>query len=84
MGFLFDILSAPVLGPFKTAIWLAELVHDQAENELYSPEKIRSQLMELELRLDLGQISEEQYTEVEDLLLERLKIARQRLSERSE
>jgi hypothetical protein len=39
---------------------------------------VRGQLMEMELRLDLGEISEEEYLEVEEVLLERLRIIRER------
>jgi hypothetical protein len=78
MGFLTDLLTFPVLGPIKGVIWIAEKVNEQVEKELYDEEKVRGQLMEMELRLDLGEISEEEYLEVEEVLLERLRIIRER------
>ena len=84
MGWLTDLLTFPVSAPVKTMLWVAETLTEQAENELYSADKIRAQLTELELKLDLGEISESEYEEVEEILLERLKIARQRLAERGE
>jgi len=78
MGFLTNLLTFPVTGPIKGIIWIAEKVAEQAESELYNEEKVRGQLMELELRYDLGEISEEEYLEAEKALLERLKMIRER------
>ena len=78
MGFLIDLLTFPVLGPIKGVIWIAEKVAEQAEKELYDEDAVRGQLMELELRYDLGEISEEEYLEAEEALLERLRIIRER------
>ena len=78
MGFLVDLLAFPVMGPVKGLMWIAEKVAEQADNEIYNPGKIRGQLMELELRLDLGEITEEAYLEVEEILLERLRVVQER------
>jgi hypothetical protein len=82
MGILANILTFPVSGPLNTVLWLAETLLEQAENELYSPEQIRRALTELELRLDMGEIDETTYEAAEEQLLERLRIARQRIAER--
>lgn len=78
MGFLIDLLTLPVMGPIKGVIWVAEKVAEQAEKELYDEEAVRGQLMELELRYDLGDLSEEEYLEAEEALLERLRVIRER------
>jgi hypothetical protein len=78
MGFLTNLLTFPVLGPIKGVIWIAEKVDEQVEKELYDEDKVRGQLMEMELRLDLGEINEEEYLEAEEVLLERLKVIRER------
>jgi hypothetical protein len=80
MGFLFDLLTFPVTGPIKGVVWIAEKVAEQAELEFFSEDKIRGQLMELELRYDLGEIGKEEYLAAEDILLERLRAARDRQS----
>jgi hypothetical protein len=80
MGFLFDLLTFPVTGPIKGVVWIAEKVAEQAEQEFFSEDKIRGQLMELELRYDLGEIGKEEYLAAEDILLERLRAARDRQS----
>lgn len=78
MGFLIDLLTFPVMGPIKGVTWIAEKVAEQAEKELYDEDAVRGQLMELELRYDLGEISEEEYLEAEEALLERLRVIRER------
>jgi len=78
MGFLTNLLTFPVMGPIKGVMWIAEKVDEQVEKELYDEDAVRGKLMELELRLDLGEISEEEYLEAEEALLEWLRIIRER------
>jgi hypothetical protein len=73
MGPLGSLLTFPLTGPLRGLLWVAEQLHDQARRELYDPERIRRQLVELELQLDLGQISEEAYEAAETALLEQLR-----------
>ena len=75
---LFELLSFPVLGPIRGTIWIGEKVLEQAEHELYSEEAVRGKLVELELALDLGEITEQEYLAAEEVLLERLRIIRER------
>jgi len=77
MGFLIDLLTFPVMGPIKGLVWIAKKVAEQAENELYNADKVRGQLVELELRLDLGEITEQEYLAAEEILLERLRVIRE-------
>ena len=77
MGILFDLLSFPVTGPLKGLLWIAEKVKDQAEGEIYNEDNIRGQLMELELHLDLGEITEDEYMAAEEELLARLRVIRE-------
>jgi hypothetical protein len=78
MGPLGSLLTVPVTGPLRGLLWLAEQLRDQAERELFDPDRIRQQLTELELQLDLGQISEEEYEAAETALLEQLRHLRER------
>ncbi len=73
MGILTDLLTFPVSGPINGVLWIADKLLEQAENEMYDEGKVRATMMELELKLDLGEISEEDYLEAEEILLERLK-----------
>jgi len=70
---LFKLLTLPVSGPLSGTQWLAEKIAEQAEQQYYNPEVVQAQLMQLELQLDLGQITEEAYMAQEELLLARLK-----------
>jgi hypothetical protein len=83
VGILSTILTLPVTGPINTVLWLAETLAERAEDELYSPDKIRAQLTELELRFDMGELDEETFYAAEDALLARLRVSRQRLAERA-
>ena len=78
MGLLFDILAFPLMGPIKGISWIAEKIVEQADKELYSEDAIRGKLLELELRFDMGEISEEDYTALEENLLKLLRTARER------
>jgi hypothetical protein len=78
MGLLMNLLTFPVTGPIKGLVWIAETIQDEADKQFFSEESIRAQLMELEMKIDLGEISEDVYTEAETMLLQRLKIARDR------
>ncbi len=60
MAFLFDDL----------VVWI---VKDMAEEELYgNKEKINEQLLSLQTKLDMGEITEEQYQREEEELLKKL------------
>jgi hypothetical protein len=78
VGFLFKLLTLPVTGPFQGVIWIAEKLVEQVDKELYDEDKVRGQLMELELHFDMGEIGEEEYLAAEDVLLARLKVIRER------
>jgi hypothetical protein len=73
MGMLIDLLTLPLTGPINGTIWIAEKLLEQAENEMYDEGKVRAKLMEMEMLLDLGDISEETYMAAEEELLERLR-----------
>jgi hypothetical protein len=78
MGMLAKILCFPVTAPLDSVLWVAEQLTEQAERELYSPERVRRQLAELELMLDMGQIGEAEYEAAEEELLDRLRQIRDR------
>jgi Gas vesicle protein G len=77
MGILGSILAAPVAGPIQGLLWLARMIEEQANAELYDEERIRGELTELELALDLKQIDVAEYEAREELLLQRLREARE-------
>ncbi|MCX6054961.1 MAG: gas vesicle protein GvpG [Chloroflexi bacterium] len=84
MSLLLDLLTFPVTGPVKGITWIAKKISEQADSVLYSEDSIRGKLLELELQLDMGEISEQDYDLQEENLLSMLKIARERRASESE
>ena len=70
-----------LLAPLKGLIWLGRKINDVAEKELYDEERIKEKLMELQLRLELEEISEEEYHKQEKELLARLDAIRKAKAE---
>lgn len=67
--FLLDDL---LLAPLKSVIWLGKKINEIVEKELFDEERIKEKLMELQLKFELEQMSEEDYNTKEKELLERL------------
>lgn len=75
MAFLFDDL----------VVWIGKKIKDMADEELYGDkEKIREQLLSLQAKLDMGEISEEEYQVREKELLEKLEGIRETEEEEKE
>ena len=77
MGLFTSLLTLP-LAPVRGVVWVAEQVADEADRQMYDEDRIRSELLRLELEFDDGLISEEERTLREDELLERLAQAQAR------
>jgi hypothetical protein len=71
MGLITAILTLP-LAPVRGTVWIAERIAEQAEHERDEQAGIRRELAELEMRYDLGEISEDEYIAAEESILERL------------
>lgn len=78
MGLLGTLLTFPVSVPLKGVMWLAETIHERAEGEIYNEDTVRGRLMELELLLDMGEITEDEYQVAEDELVALLVEIRER------
>jgi hypothetical protein len=65
------LLTLP-LAPVRATVWLAERLAEQAENELYDEEAIRTGLLELQAAREAGDFDEQEIAEAEDALIERL------------
>lgn len=76
MGFLTGILLLP-LAPLRGTIWLAERLTEVAEREADDEATFRRLLVEAEIAFESGELSEAEYEQVEDELLERLELARE-------
>jgi hypothetical protein len=61
------IFRLPFL-PVQGVIRLAELIQEQAEQELYDPARVRRELEEAQRRRDAGEITDDELAEFEDQL----------------
>ncbi len=61
-----------LLLPLKPVIWIAKKINEIAEKELSDEGRIKEKLMELQLRFELDEVSEEEYKKQEKELLARL------------
>jgi Gas vesicle protein G len=72
MKLLLKLLILPVTGPLETALWTTRKIAERAEEVYYDDAPVRAALLELELRMDLGEIDEETFEAEETVLLARL------------
>ena len=72
MGPLWKILSAPIMLPTKGLLFVFDKIREQAETELWDEGKVHQQLLQLQMMLDVGEISEADFYTAEEELLDRL------------
>ena len=78
---LFKELALLPLAPVRGTAWIAEQLAEEAERELYDENRIKRELLQLELDEEEGRIGERERHQKEGELLERLQIARERAAE---
>jgi len=61
-----------LLAPLKGVVWLGKKINDLAEKEISDEGRIKEKLMELQLKFELDEISEEEYNKQERELLAQL------------
>jgi len=66
---LYQILVAPTAKICKNIV---EKITDMAEGELYGEDKIKTEIVKLQMMLEMDEITEEQYDEAESILMKRL------------
>ena len=74
---LFKLLALPITAPAAGIRYCIDKVVEFAEHELTDDEPVRVQLLELQLDLEEGRVTEEEYTERETVLLARLREVRE-------
>lgn len=93
MAFLLDdILLLPITGPIAGFRWVMNTIQKLADEELMNDQPWKERLIELQMRLELGEISEEDYVAEEKVVFQALRdirarreaIARQMAAERGE
>jgi hypothetical protein len=73
---LLGLLTAPIGVPVSGFRFLLEQIRDMVERELYSEDAIRQELLLLQLRLEEGEIGEDEYAQQEGEIITRLREAR--------
>ena len=71
MGLITGLLTLP-LAPVRGTVWLAQVIQQHAETQLYDEPAIMAALAELESAREQGIYSDEEIEEAEDALLQRL------------
>ena len=66
------LLDSILLAPLKGVVWLGGKINDVAEQELNDVGRVKEELMALQMRFEMDEITEQQYTEQERNLLDRL------------
>ncbi|HWF36571.1 MAG TPA: gas vesicle protein GvpG [Solirubrobacteraceae bacterium] len=74
MGLFTGLLTLP-LAPVRGVAWIAEQVAAEAERQLYDEDRIRAELLQVELEAENGELSEEERARMEDELFRRLAAA---------
>jgi hypothetical protein len=80
VGLISGLLTLP-LAPVRGTAWLAQQIAEEADRELFDEDRIRRELVELDLRADEEGLSAEELAHLEDDLLARLDVARHRRAE---
>ncbi|MCK4325284.1 gas vesicle protein GvpG [bacterium] len=78
---LTDILF-PFLLPIKGVMWIGDKVKERVDAELTDESKVREELLELQMRFEMGEVNEEEYKKKEEKILERLEAIRKYKEER--
>jgi len=76
MGLLTKLLFFPVAGPVAGIRWSLEKVQAVVEEELTDDAPVKQELMELQMQLELGDITDAEYVEREAELMVRLREVR--------
>ncbi len=67
-----------LFSPLSGIIWIAEQIQERASAELDEKENLSKRLLSLQLALDIGDLSEEEYDERENEILIKMQEVAQR------
>ena len=71
MGILTSLVTLP-LAPVRGTIWIAEVLLEEAERQMRDPAFVEQQLLEAEAAYERGELTDEEFLDIEDELLGRL------------
>ncbi|MFN2442786.1 MAG: gas vesicle protein GvpG [Thermoanaerobaculia bacterium] len=72
-----DLLLLPFKAPVSGVRWVMKQIQTMADNELLNDQVWKERLIELQMKLELGEISEEDYVAEEAIIFQRLREIRQ-------
>ncbi len=82
MAFLIDdLLLLPITGPIAGFRWVMKTIQKMADEELMNDQPWKERLIELQMMLEVGEISEEDYTREEAVVFQALRDIRARREE---
>ncbi len=73
---LTDILTFPILGAPRMVHWIARKLVERVEQDEMDEGKLQGDLLELQMRYELGEINDDEYAEQETAILDRLSAIR--------
>lgn len=76
MGLLTNLLLFPISGPVAGIKWSLRKVAQVVDEELTDDSSIKQELMELQMQLELGDITDDEYVAREADLMQRLRDVR--------
>ena len=76
-----DLLLLPIKGPIAGFKWVMNTIQKMADEELMNDQPWKERLIELQMRLELGEISEEDYAREEAVIFQALRDIRARKEE---
>ncbi len=74
MAFILDDI---VLAPVKMLVWLGKKLEEAAEEEVNDESRWHERLLELQIRYELEEITEEEFEREEELVMERISAIRE-------
>ena len=81
MLLLDDILLLPFKAPISGVRWVLKQIQTMADNELMNDQVWKERLIELQMKLELREITEEEYAAEEKVIFEQLREIRRRKEE---
>ena len=66
------IVDDILLAPCKLVHWVGKKLYERGEEELTDESAIRQNLLEVQMRFELDEITEQEYRDQEDALMSRL------------
>jgi Gas vesicle protein G len=76
MGLFTGLVTLP-LAPMRGVLWLAEVLKEQAEAQLYDPGRIAAEMQQVADEVASGTITEDEAAEREEELIRRLHAGRE-------